>query len=180
MIFLGRTLSCVNSTLTRLDPPETQRTVELRVWFDNEGKSMDLPDLSKGADMGNRQSCIFLFIDSNFCFIMIIISAPIKTLSQIISEGLGLNDKPDYVSVKAMTTIIKKDTIVYMVKTLNIYKIKYRFDHRCVQKINVVKKLSMKIMDHIDVKNVIRLIIILNGLIWFRYVYSINHHHFEI
>lgn len=38
-----------------------------------------------------------------------------KTLSQIISEGLGLGDKPDYVSVKAMTTVIKKDTAVYMV-----------------------------------------------------------------
>ncbi len=33
----------------------------------------------------------------------------------------------------------------------------------------------MKIMDHIDVKNVIRLIIVLNGLIWFRYVYGRNH-----
>ena len=42
--------------------------------------------------------------------------APIKTLSQIISEGLGLGDKPDYISVKAMTTLIKKDTAVYMVK----------------------------------------------------------------
>ena len=38
-----------------------------------------------------------------------------KTLSQIISEGLGLGDKPDYVSVKAMTTVLKKDTAVYMV-----------------------------------------------------------------
>ncbi len=63
MIFLGRTLSCVNSTLTRLDPPETQRTVELRVWFDNEGKSMDLPDLSKGADLANRQSSFFFFFN---------------------------------------------------------------------------------------------------------------------
>ncbi len=67
MLFLGRTLSSVNSTLIRQDPTETQRTVELRVWFDNEGKSMDLPDLSKGGDGGNRQSLFwnysFLFID---------------------------------------------------------------------------------------------------------------------
>ncbi len=62
MIFLGRTLSCINSTLIRQDPTETPRTVELRVWFDNEGKSMDLPDLSKGADLANRQSSIFLFL----------------------------------------------------------------------------------------------------------------------
>jgi hypothetical protein len=39
-----------------------------------------------------------------------------KTLSQIITDGIGLGDKPDYVSVKAMTTVIKKDTAVYMVK----------------------------------------------------------------
>lgn len=57
---LGRTLSCINTTLIRPDPTETQRTVELRVWFDNEGKSMDLPDLSKAGDVGNRQSQ-FLF-----------------------------------------------------------------------------------------------------------------------
>jgi replication factor A1 len=94
--FNGRTLSCFNSTLICHDPTETQRTVELRVWFDHEGKSMDLPDLSKGAEVGNRQN-------------------PFKTFSQIISEGLGLGDKPDYVNVKAMTTIIKKDTAVYMV-----------------------------------------------------------------
>ncbi|CAF4765905.1 unnamed protein product [Rotaria sp. Silwood1] len=93
--FNGRTLSCINSTLIRQDPTETQRTVELRVWFDNEGKSIDLPDLSKGADNGNRQTVI-------------------KTLSQIVAEGLGLGDKPDYVSVKAITTIIKKDTAIYM------------------------------------------------------------------
>jgi len=75
---------------------------------------MDLPDLSKGADIGNRQSCLFFFL-----LLLIyskIILAPIKTLSQIISEGLGLGDKPDYVSVKAMSTLIKKDTAVYMVK----------------------------------------------------------------
>jgi hypothetical protein len=45
----------MNSTLIRQDPTETQRTVDLRVWYDNEGKSMDLPDLSKGADITNRQ-----------------------------------------------------------------------------------------------------------------------------
>jgi len=91
----GRTLSCMNGTLIRHDPTETPRTVELRVWYDNEGKSMDLPDLSKGGDMTNRQTAM-------------------KTFSQIVAEGLGLGDKPDYVSVKAMTTVIKKDTAVYM------------------------------------------------------------------
>jgi len=95
--FNGRTLSCLNSTLIFHDPIETPRTVELCVWFENEGKSMDLPDLSKGAELGTRQN-------------------PFKTLGQIISEGLGLNDKPDYVNVKAISTLIKKDTAVYMVK----------------------------------------------------------------
>ena len=50
----GRTLSCMNNTLVRSDPTETPRTVELRVWYDTEGKSLDLPDLSKGAEMGSR------------------------------------------------------------------------------------------------------------------------------
>ncbi len=80
------------------DPADTPRTVELRVWFDNEGKSMDLPDLSKGADMGTRQTAF-------------------KTLSQVISEGLGLGDKPDYVSIKAMATLLKKENAVYMVNS---------------------------------------------------------------
>lgn len=44
--------------------------------------------------------------------------APLKTLAQIIVEGLGLGDKPDYVSVKAMSTVIKKDTAVYMVSLI--------------------------------------------------------------
>lgn len=58
---LGRNLSCMNSTLIRPDPAETERTVELRVWFDNEGKTMDLPDLSKAGDAGNRQSLYYRF-----------------------------------------------------------------------------------------------------------------------
>ncbi|CAF1163449.1 unnamed protein product [Adineta ricciae] len=91
----GRTLSSVNSTLICQDPPETSRTMELRVWFDREGKTMDLPDLSKGSDVANRQ-------------------APFKTLAQIIAEGLGRGDKPDYINVKALLTIIKKDSAVYM------------------------------------------------------------------
>ncbi len=100
-------------------------------------------------------------------FPIFIISAPIKTLSQIISEGLGLGDKPDYFSVKAITTLIKKDTAVYMVKIFQHTKTSF-LDYRCVPKIDVGKKLLMTIMVHIDVKNVTRLIIILNGLIWFR------------
>ncbi|UJR08912.1 hypothetical protein I4U23_013166 [Adineta vaga] len=93
--FNGRTLSCINSTLICEDPTDTSRTAELRAWFDREGKTMDLPDLSKGADIGNRQT-------------------PFKTFSQIITEGLGLSDKPDYINVKALATIIKKDSAVYM------------------------------------------------------------------
>ena len=60
---LGRNLSCTNTTLIRQDPTETPRTVELRVWFDNEGKSMDLPDLSKSSDTNNRQSKIDLLFN---------------------------------------------------------------------------------------------------------------------
>ncbi|CAF2246060.1 unnamed protein product [Rotaria magnacalcarata] len=93
--FNGRTLSVTNSTLTRQDPTETERTVELRVWFDNEGKLMDLPDLSKAGEAGNRPTVM-------------------KTLSQVIADGIGLGDKPDYVSVKAVVTLIKKDSAVYM------------------------------------------------------------------
>ncbi|CAF3183622.1 unnamed protein product [Rotaria sp. Silwood2] len=93
--FNGRTLSTLSSTLICLDPIETPRTIELRNWFDKEGKSIDLPDLSKGAEIGNQQ-------------------APFKTFSQIATEGLGLSDKPDYINVKAVITFIKKETAVYM------------------------------------------------------------------
>lgn len=92
----GRTLSCLNSTLLCQEPAETPRTLELRVWFEREGRSIDLPDLSKGGETSSRQ-------------------ASFKTLGQIVLEGLGLGDKPDYVNVKALTTIIKKDSAVYMV-----------------------------------------------------------------
>lgn len=91
----GRTLSCMNSTLMRSDPPETERTIELRAWFDTEGKTMDLPDLSKGGDVTARPTAI-------------------KTFSQVATEGLGLGDKPDYFSIKAMSTAIKKESAVYM------------------------------------------------------------------
>lgn len=40
-----------------------------------------------------------------------------KTLSQVVSEGLGLGDKPDYFSVKALGTTMKKDSAVYMVNS---------------------------------------------------------------
>ncbi|CAF1562798.1 unnamed protein product [Rotaria magnacalcarata] len=93
--FNGRTLSTVSSTLICQDPTETSRTMELHTWFEKEGKSMDLPDLSKGADVGNQQ-------------------APFKTLAQITAEGIGLNDKPDYINVKCIITLIKKDSVVYM------------------------------------------------------------------
>jgi hypothetical protein len=111
---------------------------------------MDLPDLSKGAEVGNRQTAF-------------------KTFSQVISESLGLGDKPDYVNVKAMSTVIKKDTAVYMVnRKKKRNKDKFDLFYRCVQKTDVEKKLSMKIMEHIDVKNVIKHMTISNGLICFR------------
>ena len=80
---------------------------------------MDLPDLSKGGDMTNRQSSSSINVEVLLrpLLLLSIFKAAMKTLSQIISEGLGLGDKPDYVSVKAMTTVIKKDTAVYMVST---------------------------------------------------------------
>lgn len=62
-LYLGRNLSCTNTTLIRQNPMETPRTAELRVWFDNEGKSMDLPDLSKPSDTNNRQSKINLLFN---------------------------------------------------------------------------------------------------------------------
>ncbi|CAF1322117.1 unnamed protein product [Adineta steineri] len=93
--FGGRSLSCFNSTLICLEPSDTPRTAELRAWYDTEGKSMDLPDLSKGSDGGNRQ-------------------ASFKTLSQATNDGTGTNDKPDYINVKGICTLIKKESVVYM------------------------------------------------------------------
>jgi hypothetical protein len=86
--FLGRTLSCLNGTLICHDPTETPRTVELRVWFDNEGKSMDLPDLSKGADIGNRQS---LFTSLMYHpFLCLLFQHRLKLLLKLLLMDLGL------------------------------------------------------------------------------------------
>lgn len=60
---------------------------------------MDLPDLSKTVEIGNPK-------------------VPFKTLAQIVNEGIGLSDKADYVNVKCIITIIKKDSIVYMVNKI--------------------------------------------------------------
>ena len=107
------------------------------------------------------------------------LSAVMKTLAQIITEGLGLGDKPDYVSVKAMTTMIKKDNAVYMVGHEQEVECNRRDDrsmcaYRCVQKTDVERKSSMKTTEPIAVKNVIRRTIISNGLTWFRYVHEGN------
>lgn len=166
----------MNSTLIRQDPTETERTVELRVWYDTEGKSMDLPDLSKGADVGNRQS-LFEWISRTLRSMTLCRLAVMKTLAQIITEGLGLGDKPDYVSVKAMTTMIKKDNAVYMVGREREVECNRRNDrsvcvYRCVQKTDVERKSSMKTTAPTAVKNVIRRTIISNGPTWFRYVYT--------
>lgn len=75
---------------------------------------MDLPDLSKPLDTTHRQSKVNLILDCYFH--RIILTASTKTLSQITSEGLGLGDKADYINVKAVATIIKKDSVVYMVR----------------------------------------------------------------
>jgi hypothetical protein len=58
-----------------------------------------------------------------------------KTFSQIFAEGLGLGDEPDYPNVKAMSTLIKKDTAVFMVnkekEKKQIERI-FIFIYRCV------------------------------------------------
>ena len=93
---------------------ETHRTDELRVWYDSEGKFMDLPDLSKPPNANTRQSKTIYGIDLSLNILKF--SAPMKTFSQILAEGLGLSDKADFINVKAMTTAIKKDSVVYMVR----------------------------------------------------------------
>lgn len=95
--YRGRSLSCLNTTLIRENPSETERTNELTNWFDNGGKSMDLIDLSKGIENSNRTKSL----------------TRMKTFAQIVSEGIGSTDKPEYVMVKAICTSIKKDSVVY-------------------------------------------------------------------
>lgn len=75
---------------------------------------MDLPDLSKPPTVNNRQSKTTYRIYSSLNILTF--SAPMKTFSQILAEGLGLSDRADFINVKAMTTAIKKDSVVYMVR----------------------------------------------------------------
>ena len=98
--------------MVRLDPSDIERTGELRRWFDSEGKSMDLPDLSNSTDATHRGG---LTSEWELITLALALSVHYKTLVQIAAEGLGLGDRPDYINVKAMCVSIRKDTAVYTV-----------------------------------------------------------------
>ena len=110
---LGRTLSCLNSTWIRQDPSELARTAELRAWFEKDGRNLVLPDLSNGSEPSDRQSELKLL---HTLLLYWNYSAPWKTFGQIIAEGIGLGDRPEYICVKGICTLIRKDTAVYRVR----------------------------------------------------------------
>ncbi|CAF0993450.1 unnamed protein product [Didymodactylos carnosus] len=90
---LCRTVSCLQSSIVKINP-NIQEAHEIRTWCDNKGFEIDVEDLSTKTDRERM--------------------TPFKTIGQITSEQLGSNDKPDYITCKAICLMIKKDSVVYM------------------------------------------------------------------
>jgi replication factor A1 len=97
--FGGRTLSMFSSSTMSVSPdiPEAHG---LRGWFDSAASSTSFKSHSRdggaaGAAAGTGRTDAF------------------KTILEIKDENIGMNDKPDYVSIRATVLFVKKDNISY-------------------------------------------------------------------
>ncbi|XP_075745576.1 replication protein A 70 kDa DNA-binding subunit isoform X2 [Rhipicephalus microplus] len=92
--FSGVSLSLISSSMLQVNPdiPESHA---LMGWYSREGTLLQTHSLSnqRGGPMGGN---------SNW-----------KSIAQAKAEGLGQGDKPDYYSVKACVSIIRKENCLY-------------------------------------------------------------------
>lgn len=94
--FGGRSLSLLSSGTMTLDPdiPDAHR---LKGWFDSQGRRENFQShtgmSSAGAAGGRREET--------------------KTVAEVKEQGLGMNETPDYFSVKATIVYIKQDSFSY-------------------------------------------------------------------
>ncbi len=96
----GRTLSVGGMTVFQVNPdiPEAHR---LRGWYDQGGNETCVKELSNQAGMGSSGGG--MMTQSNW-----------KTLDKMKTENLGMQDKPDYFSMKGTVLYSKKDNSMYM------------------------------------------------------------------
>ncbi|KAI3654252.1 hypothetical protein MP228_000971 [Amoeboaphelidium protococcarum] len=80
--FGGRTLSASPSSVIQQNP-DIPEAYTLKGWFDSVGQSAHATSISTTGEVGQSKSGVR------------------KQLAQIADEGLGQNDKPDYITVKA-------------------------------------------------------------------------------
>lgn len=96
----GRTLSVGTATVFQVNPdiPEAHR---LRGWFDQGGNDLCVKELSNQTGMSSSGGT--MMTQSNW-----------KTLDKMKTENLGMQDKPDYFSMKGTVLYSKKDNSMYM------------------------------------------------------------------
>lgn len=98
--FGGRTLSMYSGS-TMSASPDIPEAHGLRGWFDSAGSNTSFKAHSRdgaaagGADAGSSRRDEF------------------KTIGDIKDENVGMNDKPDYVSIRGTVLFVKKDNISY-------------------------------------------------------------------
>lgn len=94
----GKNLSVGGSALFQINP-DIQEAHKLRGWFDQGGSETTFQELSNTGQTSGGGSVT----QSNW-----------KTLDSLKAESLGMNDKPDYITCKAIVLYCKKDNSMYM------------------------------------------------------------------
>ncbi|EDO36119.1 predicted protein [Nematostella vectensis] len=92
--FGGRSLSVLNSSNMRVNPVDMKEAQVLRGWYDNTGKNNEVASIS-----GQRYSAGG--------------GGPLKFLSQIKNEQLGMGEKADYISVKGVCVYFRRENCMY-------------------------------------------------------------------
>jgi replication factor A1 len=93
----GKNLSVGGGAVVQINPdiPESHK---LRGWFDQGGSESTFQELSNTAQVGGGST-----LQANW-----------KHLGSLKSESLGMQDKPDYITCKAIVLFCKKDNSMYM------------------------------------------------------------------
>ena len=93
----GKNLSVGMSAVVQINPdiPESHK---LRGWFDQGGSESTFQELSNTGQVGGGAP-----IQANW-----------KNLGSLKLESLGMHDKPDYITCKAIVLYCKKDNSMYM------------------------------------------------------------------
>jgi len=98
----GKNLSVGGATVMQINP-DIPESFKLRGWFDNGGCDGAFTELSNTGQMSGGGSTGGGMTQSNW-----------KTLDSLKLEQLGMHDKPDYITCKAIVLYCKKDNSMYM------------------------------------------------------------------